>query len=108
MTDSVFAHYQLWPLEGKSGHHKRVWGIFFSFFNYLFLLSARVFSKRGHFKFVRPQMGLLSLCYSLSDVQIVVCVPYLRSRQGVQPLDRFIVGYDAVHPIHVQHYLTKS
>lgn len=57
-------------------------------------------------------MGLLSLCYSLSDVQIVVWanarVPYLRSRQGVQPLDRFIVGYEAVHPVHVQHYLTKS
>lgn len=57
-------------------------------------------------------MGLLSLCYSLSDVQIVVWanarIPYLRSRQGVQPLDRFIVGYEAVHPVHVQHYLTKS
>lgn len=57
-------------------------------------------------------MGLLSLCYSLSDVQIMVWanarVPYLRSRQSVQPLDRFIVGYEAVHPVHVQHYLTKS
>lgn len=50
-------------------------------------------------------MGLLSLCYSLSDVQIMVWanarVPYLRSRQGVQPLDRFIVGYEAIHSIHV-------
>lgn len=80
--------------------------------DFFFAFSQGFFKTCGHFKFVRPQMGLLSLCYSLSDVQIAVwanaCVPYLRSRQGVQPLDRFIVGYEAVHPVHVQHYLTKS
>lgn len=31
MTDSSFAHEQLWPLEGRSGHGERVWGIFFFF-----------------------------------------------------------------------------
>lgn len=69
MTDCSFAHEQLWPLEGRSGHGKRVWGDFIFLF---FAFCQGFFKTCGHFKFVRPQMGLLSLCYSLSDVQIVV------------------------------------
>lgn len=58
-------------------------------------------------------MGLPGLLYSIPNVQaavkrIYVHFPYLGSNQGVQPLDRFIVRYEAVHPIHIQHYLTKS
>lgn len=37
-----------------------------------------------------------------------VHILYLGSDQGVKPLDRFIVRYEAVHPIHIQHYLTES
>lgn len=36
-----------------------------------------------------------------------ICL-YLGSDQGVEPLDRFSVRYEAVHPIHEEHDLTKS
>lgn len=49
--------------------------------------------------------------YSISSVWqrwMNVHILYLGSDQGVKPLDRFIVRYEAVHPIHIQHYLTES
>lgn len=42
------------------------------------------------------------------EVKINVHILYLGSDQGVKPLDRFIVRYEAIHPIHIQHYLTES
>lgn len=33
---------------------------------------------------------------------------YLGSNQSVEPLDRFTVWYEAVHPVHIQHDLTES
>lgn len=37
-----------------------------------------------------------------------VTILYLGSHQGVKPLHRFIVSYEAVHPVHIQHNLTES
>lgn len=37
-----------------------------------------------------------------------VHILYLGPDQGVKPLDCFIVRYEAVHPVHIQHYLTEG
>lgn len=41
-------------------------------------------------------------------VKVNAQFPYLGSDQSVQPLHCFTVGYEAVHPVHVQHDLTQS
>lgn len=66
-----------------------------------------------YFNFVGAADGVGFTVYRLCGcggvlAKINVHILYLGSDQRVQPLDRFIVRYEAVHPIHVQHDLTES
>lgn len=60
-----------------------------------------------YFSFVSAQMGLLGWFHSISTV-FNVHILYLGSNQGVKPLDRLIVRYEPVHPVHIKHYLTEG
>lgn len=65
--------------------------------------------------FVRRQTALLNCfffqrLYLMCEVVVKMNaqIPCLGSNQSVQPLHRFTVRYEAVHPVHVQHDLTQS
>lgn len=93
--DHVPAHVKIRPLEGwdvcSSRAAQREW---------LFPLQS------GH------RRASWADFYSMSTVRAAVMIHshilYLGSHQGVKPLDCFIVRYEAVHPIHIQHDLTES
>lgn len=88
------AHTAVWPVEGWGDH-----------------TDSRAASI-GFYPSHQWPGGVVELIlqdsYSVESFLHFFFFFYLGSNQRVKPLDRFIVRYEAVHPVHVQHYLTKS